>query len=283
LQDALQRARGITRRERVCAVVAAQHRHWWAPLLWALPKRNTIVQPENRGTGIGVLLALLQIELRDPGAQIILLPSDHHVADESVLLQSMQRASAYVALHKDQVVLLGLNPEEPDTELGHIVPAASGAEGVHRIDEFVEKPSASSVPDLLRRGALWNAFIVCGSVKALLSLYRHRCQEIMSLLRTSVREDVLHPSEDTQTARIYKLLPVVDFSRDVLRGQEAALRVLEVPACGWSDLGCVRSVAKVVSRGRRSPSTSLWTGLPPAVTLATQHFKTSEVRTLTVN
>ena len=40
----------------------------------------------------------------------------------------------------------------------------------------------------------------------------------------------------------------LDFSRDVLEGQESRLRVLTVPACGWSDLGTPRRVADTLSR-----------------------------------
>jgi hypothetical protein len=43
-------------------------------------------------------------------------------------------------------------------------------------------------------------------------------------------------------------LPELDFSRDVLEGSEALLRVQPVPACGWSDLGTPKRVSQALGR-----------------------------------
>jgi hypothetical protein len=47
---------------------------------------------------------------------------------------------------------------------------------------------------------------------------------------------------------LYQRLPNLDFSRDVLEGQEATLRVLPVPYCGWTDLGTPQRVAQTLQR-----------------------------------
>ena len=51
-----------------------------------------IVQPMNRGTANGILLPLLHIEARDPDARIVILPSDHYVRDESILVTALESA-----------------------------------------------------------------------------------------------------------------------------------------------------------------------------------------------
>jgi hypothetical protein len=45
---------------------------------------------------------------------------------------------------------------------------------------------------------------------------------------------------------LYQRMPELDFSRDLLEGRERALRVLEVPPCGWSDLGTPNRVGQTV-------------------------------------
>jgi hypothetical protein len=50
------------------------------------------VQPCNRGTAPGVLLPLVAILDRDPEAVVLLLPSDHFVADEPALARSLRAA-----------------------------------------------------------------------------------------------------------------------------------------------------------------------------------------------
>jgi alkanesulfonate monooxygenase SsuD/methylene tetrahydromethanopterin reductase-like flavin-dependent oxidoreductase (luciferase family) len=41
---------------------------------------------------------------------------------------------------------------------------------------------------------------------------------------------------------------MLDFSRDILQGQESTLRVLKVADCGWSDLGTPERVAEALAR-----------------------------------
>jgi hypothetical protein len=94
LQDALARARTVAAREHTCVVVAAGHNGWWEVPLWAQPVRNTIAQPVDRGTAIGVLLPLLHILGRDPAARILILPSDHRVREERILTQASPRSTA---------------------------------------------------------------------------------------------------------------------------------------------------------------------------------------------
>jgi hypothetical protein len=43
-------------------------------------------------------------------------------------------------------------------------------------------------------------------------------------------------------SELYASIAAVDFSRDLLQGAEGLLRVLPVPACGWTDLGTPRRV-----------------------------------------
>jgi len=110
--------------ERILAVVSQQHRRWWGPGLSALPKANIIVQPRNCGTANGILLPLLYILTRDPEARVVVLPSDHHVRDERVLAASLQSAAQELSMRRDDILLLGILPEEVDPELGYIVPGA---------------------------------------------------------------------------------------------------------------------------------------------------------------
>ena len=90
LHDALQRARQVAPRARVCAIVARQHERYWRPALWSLPPRNVIVQPRNCGTANGILLAVLHMLERDPRARIVFLPANHHVRDEQSLATSVR-------------------------------------------------------------------------------------------------------------------------------------------------------------------------------------------------
>jgi mannose-1-phosphate guanylyltransferase len=251
VHEALSRAQSIAPKERVCTIVAAQHRRWWESLPGPLSASNVIVQPQNRGTANGILLALLHIAERDPDAQIVLLPSDHHVQDEATLAESLCWAVTHLGLRPHEVLLLGIEPEEPDPELGYIVPGDRSGGGTFEVAEFVEKPTAARARELIDNGALWNAFIVAASAQTLLRLLEDRFAEIVREMRDAVRRDLCRPANAIATAELYERLPALDFSRHVLgNGRDASLRVLPVPQCGWSDLGTSRRVAETVRQLR---------------------------------
>ncbi|MBL0897403.1 MAG: transposase [Reyranella sp.] len=149
LQETLRRAHSVCGRERVTAIVAEHHRRWWRGALWALPDANVIVQPRNRGTANGVLLAALSIATRDPLARLVFLPSDHYVRDEARLSAALREA-ATVRLRAGELVLLGMEPEDTDPELGYVVPSGPSRPGeLPRVSRFVEKPSTVVAADLI--------------------------------------------------------------------------------------------------------------------------------------
>jgi hypothetical protein len=65
----------------------------------------------------------------------------------------------------------------------------------------------------------------------------------------------------------------MDFSRDVLEGQESLLRVLTVPACGWSDLGTPRRVAETLTRIGHQPGSAQYSIATAHLSLAVQHSR----------
>jgi mannose-1-phosphate guanylyltransferase len=240
LQEALLRAEAIAPRQRVLTIVAEQHRRWWETALWTLPKRNIVVQPRNRGTANGLLLALLHIAERDPEARVAILPSDHYVQDEAVLARVLRQAAGNVGGDSANLYLLGISPDEADPELGYIVPGSRDSSGVLRVAQFVEKPSAPMARTMMDRGALWNAFILVGAARGFIALFEQRYLELVKDMRLAIKAGAV--------SDLYARLPELDFSRDVLEGSESLLRVQPVPSCGWSDLGTPTRVSQALGR-----------------------------------
>jgi mannose-1-phosphate guanylyltransferase len=238
LAAALNRAAAIAPQERRCAVVAGQHRQWWADgTLDELPDSNVFVQPRNRGTAHGVLLPLVKIAARDPNAIVVLLPADHYFRDEAAIAASLRRVTVLAAENSDAIHLLGVEPDVADAELGYILPSPNARCRSRRIVRFVEKPKAAQARRLIELGALWNVFIIAASVRTLLNLYSPAFDATIAAMRHA---------EGAELDELYQSLPDIDFSRDILEGNEAKLRVLTVPRCGWSDLGTVDRIALMV-------------------------------------
>lgn len=274
LQEALQRAAAIASRGRICTIVAAQHRHWWQRPLESLSAANVIVQPKNRGTALGLLLPIANIAERDPDARIVVLPSDHHVRDEATLASALRLTTGRLRDDTDNLYLLGMDPDEPDTELGYVVPGERDSRGDFRVDRFVEKPPPSLARALIQHGGLWNTFILAGAASAFIDLFNRRYPDIVTQMREAVRRDLAEPGDAIAATELYGRLPDLDFSHHVLEDTEAPLRLIAVPACGWSDLGTPRRVAEALRRLDREQRASQPTLASTAyLNLAAQHAR----------
>jgi mannose-1-phosphate guanylyltransferase len=267
LEETFDRAHAFSTERRTLAVVASEHRRFWYQALNRVPRENVLVQPVNRGTANGILLGLTAILARDPDALVTILPSDHYVAKEDVLRRCVSRALA-VAEHgaANAVHFLGMTPETADPELGYIVRGEPQVDGSFQIGRFVEKPSAELAADLLRQRALWNSFILVARAAALVGLVARRFPAEVAAFTSLWRE---HGAgglmAEAALDRLYAELPDIDFSRGVVQGTAAPLRVLPVPYCGWSDLGTPRRVADALGRIDRT-----------RVTAPSRHFNLAE-------
>ena len=254
LHDAVTRARLVTSPERITVVVSEHHRRWWHGLDLRVPARNLFTQPSNRGTAQGILLPLLRILHRDPEASILVLPSDHYVSNELVLAASLREAMSEVIRTPQEILLLGMVAEEADPELGYII--ADGAGDVSAVRNFVEKPDVATARALIARGGVWNSFIFAANGQSLLRRFEQTCPDLVGEMRQIV-ESVPPSAQMSRLAELYARSPSIDFSRDILQRSTDSLRVLRVPACGWSDLGTPHRVIETVQRIRSQPGASV--------------------------
>lgn len=266
LHEALQRAYSIVPRRRTSVVVAEQHAHWWSPFAQELTAGMITVQPEDRGTANGILLALVRILERDPNARVVVFPSDHHVIDEQVLTRAASTAIGALLYRRAEIVLLGVIPEDADPELGYIAPDGPATGGLHGVAAFVEKPTRARAANLIADGALWNTLIVAANGRELLEVLRTREASVVADMQHCALDGRFGIGVTPALREIYRRLPVLDFSRDVAQPNPAAFSALRVPACGWTDLGTVDRVRKSLRRhAAGAPSADTDTG---AVSLA---------------
>lgn len=245
LHRALLRACRLVPVERIVVVVAAHHRLWWSRDLADLAPENIVVQPLDRGTAPGLLLPLLRVMSRDPNATVVVLPSDHHVDDEWVLATAVCSALDAGSAAADSLQILGVQPEEPDSGLGWVVPArwAEAMESTP-VEAFREKPDPAELSRLLARGAAASTFILAARAPALCAAFEHTVPDLLSTFRWQGAGTAGVDS----LRRIYHNLGTTDFSRGVLEplatGRRAVrLFLVRVPCCGWSDLGTPERVA----------------------------------------
>jgi mannose-1-phosphate guanylyltransferase len=246
LQDALKRAATVAMPSHVCTVVADQHRRWWTSAIAGLNESNVFVQPRDKGSAYGILLALLKLEMRNPSAIVTLLPADHYFRDEEAITRVLRIAGNLASANPDATYLLGTDPEGPDAALGYILPVEKALDKPAGIVGFTEKPTTDYARELLSVGALCNLFILAGSVGALLELFEEDYAEKVGQMREAMN---CQAAGDRQSLdKFYASVAPIDFALDVLEVQATRLQVLRVPNCGWTDLGTPQRVEATVRR-----------------------------------
>jgi mannose-1-phosphate guanylyltransferase len=106
---------------------------------------------------------------------------------------------------------------------------------IQPVSAFVEKPKASTAADLFSSGAVWNTMVLLARAKDLLQLCVRHAPEVTAVF---VRSLTLAPEARAGfLAACYRLLPAVDFSRDVLAREPGLLAYTWPALMGWSDLG----------------------------------------------
>lgn len=242
------RARQVVPEDHILVVIQRAHRGLARESLVAFPRVRLVEQPCNRDTLPGLALPLLHIVREDPGALVMVLPSDHHVEDSEAFVHALNAAAARVVAEPGAVALLGAAPEGCDADYGWILPAR-GCEGSwSAVAAFREKPSPAEATWLARAGARINTLVLAARASRLVRMVAEaRPDWVEALTRGLVDEEALELA--------YRDLPPANFSHEVLEHAVGVLRLADLGEVGWSDVGTPTRLDRVFgSAGLRAAS-----------------------------
>ena len=232
---------------RTSIVVTQKHRRFYGPIANEISPSLLLEQPVNKGTAPAILYALLHVATKSPNAIVALFPSDHFFADDEEFMSHIDVAIDALMVQPETVMLLGITPTAPETEYGWIEPEpsilASVEKSITRVKKFWEKPGANLASSLMKRGCLWNSFVMVGRVDALLKMSRAALPEMFAAF-TAVRTRF----ETAALAEVYSRIDDSNFSHQVLAVRPQDLMVVRVGDVGWSDLGEPKRVLSTLAR-----------------------------------
>lgn len=204
-----------------------------------------LVEPEGRNTAPATLAAALHLVATDPDALMLVLPSDHFIADFDRF-----RAAVAQAAHAAQAgdfVTFGIEPTGPATGYGYLELADAGARTAttpQKLAAFVEKPTLDRATAMLETGRyLWNAGIFLMSAAAVVSAFARLAPDIHAAVVQALADarpqpgGLLLDKDRWGEARSISL----DFAI-----MEHADNLSVMPfADGWSDVGDWNSVGAI--------------------------------------
>ena len=144
---------------------------------------------------------------------------------------------------------IGITPSYPETGYGYIRAGDELARydgfGVHRVEEFKEKPDAETARAYVESGRyLWNASMFVWRVGTLLEAMQHLLPDVYETL-TAIADAWETPRRERVLEALWPSLRDVTIDHGIL---EHADRVAVVPAnLGWTDLGDWHSLAEMLA------------------------------------
>jgi mannose-1-phosphate guanylyltransferase len=244
---------------RTFIVVTKRHERFYEPLVDTPPDELLLEQPENRGTAAAILYALFRLAAVSPHATVAFFPSDHYFSDDEAFMSHVDLAFETARTRPETVVLLGITPSSPEIEYGWIEPyssiLSSMPRSITRVRRFWEKPTAAVASNLMKRGCLWNSFVMVGRVDALLKMTQQAIPIVYDLFAaiSPVPGTTIEP---TVLQNVYGEIPEVNFSQEVLAERPGDLVVMRVEGVEWYDLGePTRVLSTLASAGMRTDLT----------------------------
>jgi len=210
---------------------------------WGSAPINYIIEPAARNTGPALTLAAAVVESCDPGATVIMLPSDHITESGELWISTME--SAIEAASDGNLVTIGLHPKTPETGYGYIQSEDSDTKGLKALSvkRFVEKPDFDTAVSYLEEGGYyWNSGMLVARADAILAELLEVERAHPSAVAAQGNREVVEvsralaerPNSPEIQAR-FALLPKEPFDKAAL---ELSRRVKVVPtSLEWSDVG----------------------------------------------
>ena len=176
VQATFRRFARVCPRENIIVVTTAAMAERVRQQIPGLRPYQVLAEPERRNTAPCVAYAAAIINDINPNANIIVAPSDHAIFNEDLFVSSIEQAIR-VADRYDWIVLLGVQPSQPNTKYGYIqfdeTPATEDARELHRVVTFTEKPPLEMAVRFIATGEfLWNTGIFVWRLPVLMEAYR---------------------------------------------------------------------------------------------------------------
>ena len=212
-----------------------------------------LIEPVGRNTGPAVLAAALFVSRQDPGALILIAPSDHLIPD--VTSFQMAVAQGLKAAEQGQLVTFGITPTHAETAYGYLELAETTPCETKALKSFVEKPSAIKAQEMVETGSfLWNSGIFLFHASDIIETFNEHARSLMSPVTAALDASSIDLGFHRLHPEKWAEIDAVSIDYAVM---EKARNLSVVPFNGgWSDLGDWDSVWRKSERDASGVSTS---------------------------
>lgn len=208
---------------------------------------TVILEPMGRNTAPAAAIAALKIVETDPEGLLLLMPSDHVIADRAAFHAAV--AVAARAAREGALVTFGITPSAPETGYGYVKSgdALAGIAGAFSVARFVEKPDCMTAEAYLASGDYyWNSGMFLFAASAFLA----EMERLEPAMLEQCRRTLDGAQHDTDFIRLdeatFRDCPAQSIDYAIM---EHTRRAAIVPVdMGWNDVGSWQSLWDIATR-----------------------------------
>jgi mannose-1-phosphate guanylyltransferase/mannose-6-phosphate isomerase len=202
-----------------------------------------VFEPAPRNTAAVAAIAAALAAETNKDALVLLLPSDHQIADVAAFHTAIARAAPFA---RDRIVTFGVTPDRPATGYGYIKRGAALGDGVFAVESFREKPDAATAQLYLDAGGYsWNAGIFLFHPQTLLAEFAAsadiRDAALAALNAARRAGDEIHLD-----APLFAQVPSQPL--DIAVMEKTARAAVAPCSIGWADIGSWDEVWRLTPR-----------------------------------
>jgi len=214
-----------------------------------------VLEPVGRNTAPAACVAALRLAASEPDALMLVMPSDHVIADLAAFRAAIGRAAA--AARAGRLVSLGIRPERPETGYGYIAAGVpiEGVEGAFAVSRFVEKPDSATAERYLASGEyFWNSGIFLFPAALYLAELGRLRPEMLAACEAALAGERAETDFIRLDKAAFAECPSDSIDYAVM---EHTKRAAVVPVgMGWSDLGSWDALWEMSARDERGNALS---------------------------
>lgn len=191
-----------------------------------------LLEPCARNTAPAIALAAWSAPA--PDSLLLVMPSDHVIADGAAFLDAIDTAAALA--QEGWLVTFGIDPTGPETGYGYIAAGEPLPHGGQAVSRFIEKPDLSRAQAMIDAGGhYWNGGIFLFRASAFLEELARHAPAIHAATEQAMAHAVYEGDTVRPDAEAFAASPSDSIDYAVM---EKASRVATVPvSMGWSDVG----------------------------------------------
>ena len=211
-----------------------------------LKTENLLIEPKGKNTAPCIGLAALFIKRIDSEGVMAVLPADHSIKKEEQFKKILATAEQ-VAIQKECLVTIGINPTYPSTGYGYIQVNGEIDEinnmPVYKVKTFAEKPDIKTAERFMDSGDfLWNSGMFVWKAKTILKEIEEALPELYDGL-LEIEKALGTKSQDETINKVYCQIKSISIDYGVME-HTRNVNVLK-GNFGWSDVGSWEEVYKI--------------------------------------